>query len=381
MWRANLDAFWARSTNTVNDNQRSIKRLVSMDTEFGINSLIPPMGPFPLCDSLGMAPAVAVLRRSLDVGKYNRCVQWSTFRKLRSAITNAHQASVGGLGDVVGAYERKRLWISTVPTHTFFYTRFMAGCHQRVGEIVKRDEPLTVGILLHMSFILQQRWEAAKLEKPVDAEKLREIASLAVWLLVGFCVGFRGEEMPLIELSGTLKSLTYIDHPLHGLIPHFDVYLAGPTKGNRISGSRFFVPCAATTASGLNPGRWMQRLNKVLRTLGISSGRLLCRKLAQPKVSEYEEDFFSLLEEVQTTRPDLIKPDMVVRDAFGIMRSSRRGVTAHTINQGLNPEIRHAVNQWRTEREATSSSGLSLDDVYAELSALKPTVLRYSASL
>ena len=109
---------------------------------------------------MGMSSAVAVLRRSLDKGRYTRCVQFATFRKLRSATTNAHQASVGGLGDTVGAYAKKQMWITSVPTHSFFFVRFMEGCHYRVGELVKRDKPLTVGILLHVSQILENRWQA-----------------------------------------------------------------------------------------------------------------------------------------------------------------------------------------------------------------------------
>ena len=83
----------------------------------------------------------------------------------------------------------------------------------------------------------------------------------------------------------------------------------------------------------------MQRLASALKALRKTTGRLLARRAAQPKVSEYQEDFFSILEEVQRSRPDLIQPDVDVRDAFGILRSSNRGVTAHTINQRLPLEL------------------------------------------
>jgi hypothetical protein len=74
-------------------------------------------------------------------------VQWETFRKSLSAITNIGQARVSGLSDVVGAYERNRCWISKVPTHTFWFHRFMVGIHKRVGEIRRQDEALTIDAL------------------------------------------------------------------------------------------------------------------------------------------------------------------------------------------------------------------------------------------
>jgi hypothetical protein len=93
------------------------------------------MGPFPLDDSVGMQAAIAVLDRSLDPGVYTECVQWSTFRRTRSTIINISQAGVSGLQDSVGAYERKHVWISTVVTHQFWFSRFITGVHLQVSEI------------------------------------------------------------------------------------------------------------------------------------------------------------------------------------------------------------------------------------------------------
>jgi len=95
---------------------------------FKFPSLAPSMGPFPLEDTWGMKIAVAVLDRSFDSGLYEATVQFETFQKLRAAVTNVSQAGVGGLGDVIGAYERNRTWISNVPIHSmWFATRFMRG--------------------------------------------------------------------------------------------------------------------------------------------------------------------------------------------------------------------------------------------------------------
>jgi hypothetical protein len=135
--RAILDGFWRRETSTVTKHLNEAKRMEKTFSRLGMSSGTPPMGPFPIRDDMGMQAAIAVLDRSMDPGKYAEFVQWETFRKTRSAITNVSQASVGGMGDSIGAYEQKKRWISSVATHTFWFERCMEGLHRRVGEIKK----------------------------------------------------------------------------------------------------------------------------------------------------------------------------------------------------------------------------------------------------
>ena len=55
-----------------------------------------------------MEAAIAVLYRSLDPGRYEEHIQFATFRQTRSCLTNAWQASVDGMLDRVGAYEKHK---------------------------------------------------------------------------------------------------------------------------------------------------------------------------------------------------------------------------------------------------------------------------------
>jgi hypothetical protein len=120
-------------------NLMEARRTDQTFTRLGMPSVTPPMGPFPLSDEFGMQAAIAILDRSMDPGKHAEFVQWETFRKTRSCITNVSQAGVGAKGGSVGAYERKKVWISLVVTQTFWDDRFMTGLHRRVGEIKKQD--------------------------------------------------------------------------------------------------------------------------------------------------------------------------------------------------------------------------------------------------
>jgi hypothetical protein len=331
------------------------------------------MGPFPLEDVFGMKMAVAVLDRSLDPGLYEQNVQWDTFRRLRSGGTNISQAGVSGLSDRVGAFESNKLWISKVVTHQFWFGRFMLGVHKRVGTVRRPDKDLSIDAIHAIDAILEQEWL-----KCVRVQDQKRVAEIGAWFLGGFCTGLRGEEMPLIELAGTANSLKH----LRDNEPYFVFVITGRTKGNRLAGAKFGVPCVSITeGTHLKPGRWVERLVKVLHESGRRGGRLFERKLKPTKLMEYEHDFYKVIEKVQSTS-DLIADDVDVREAYGILRSLRRSVTAHARNMGVPKDLINAINRWR--KEANSSTGaprLDMDDVYAELDALIPLMLRYSRAL
>ena len=72
------------------------------EERFGFPCTTPPLGPFHIREDFGMKAGVAILDRSLDKGSYAKCVQWGTFRKLMSGITNVSQASAGRLNNSAG---------------------------------------------------------------------------------------------------------------------------------------------------------------------------------------------------------------------------------------------------------------------------------------
>jgi hypothetical protein len=372
--RANLDSFWSRETATVKANVKEARRMEKTMKKYGLPPATPPMGPWPLEDVTGMKGAIAVLDRSLDPGIYEDNVQWDTFRKQMSTITNISQAAVGGLENSVGAYERKRMWISNVVSHQFWFSRFMTGIHKRVGQVRKPDKEMTIEVLHAADAILEEQWSGAR-----TIGQKKRIAEMGTWFSGGFCTGLRGEEMLNIELAGTANSLTHLDDEVN---PHFKFILLGRTKGNQLSGAKFGVPCVPITeGTNLRPGRWVKRLVETIHTSGRRSGRLFSRRLATAKMHEFEDDFFTVLEKVQATT-NSIEDDVDIRDVYGLARSERRGVTAHARNMEVPGDLLNAVNRWRTE--ATSATGnprLDMMDVYTTLEALIPTVLRFSRAL
>jgi hypothetical protein len=88
----------------------------------GFWSFSKPVDPWPLDDVQGMRAAVAVLQKSLKLGLDGATVQFATTRMARATLTLLHQTCAGGTGNIVGAHDKRRLWISDVPTHSFWFS-------------------------------------------------------------------------------------------------------------------------------------------------------------------------------------------------------------------------------------------------------------------
>ena len=186
--------------------------------------------------------------------------------------------------------------------------------------------------------------------------------------------------MLLIEYADTAKSIANLNDPKE---PHFTFVISGRTKGNQLSGAKFGVPCVGTTeGTNIRPGRWVKRLVEIKRAGGVRGGRLFARKLAPARLFEFENDFFTLVERVQA-QTELIDKEMVVRDAYGIMRSLRRGLTSHSKNMGIPEEDLKAFNRWRSEIKTGHGGAGRLDmpELYAALKSLTPALLQLTRSL
>ena len=262
--------------------------------------------------------------------------------------------------------------------------RFMEGLLKRVGDIAKRDEPISIHVMLAIQELLEEQWQE-QLRGNASPEEMRRITRTCSWFLNGFCCALRGEEMVLLEFAGTLYYLCRLNQPPFGLEKHFMNKVSGPTKGNRISGAQFLIPCVGTTSSRLQPGLWVRRYVLLMHRLGQTGGYLYSRDGAKAKLSDFHEDFYGTLETIQAGRPDLIPKEMDVRESYGILRSLRRGVTSHALNRGVERPLVDAVNRWRTERQAALKGTIpflgSLCADYARLDQLTETLLRYSKAL
>ena len=373
--RATLDSFWSREPATVKGTLRNGGRLEDIVAQLGLTPVVGPMGPFPLKDSTGMKLAVALLVRSLDPGKTEQYVQFGTVRSLRSAYSNMFHASkehLGGVSVLTGG--SRKLVTTTCPANGFWFERFMVGYYKRVGQLLVQDLAISIEVLLAVQDYLEAQWNAARTE----GEK-RSVSEIGVMFVICFCLGLRGEEMLLIDIAGCRKHM--VETRAHKT-PHVLVALWGRFKQTP-GECHHLMPVVECTASGLRAGEWLVRLLDCLERQGVVNGKLLQGRRGETvRLNKFADGFYTCLEHVQTTRPELIDREVDVREDYGVSRSCRRGVTTHARNVGILPDVIQANNRWRSEESARGGRPwLTMQDYYTDVKQSLPLLLKFSAPL
>jgi hypothetical protein len=374
--RASLDAFWARESSTVRANLRGATKLEGIGDSLGMESVSPPMGPYSTEDTMGMGLAVCILIRTLDPGRTEDLVQFSTARYLRSAYSSMYHASARHQqGMAVMAQNTTKIWVTDCPSYSYWFERFMRGVHKRMGEEVRSDFALSVRVVHKMLGHLDGEWDGAR-----TMVKRKEIVEIACFLVLSFCLGLRGEEVVKMDIAGFL---TYYEagrsHPEH---PHVMVPLLGRFKGE--TGERWhLLPIVWRTRSGIAAGIWASRLKVSLEERRRLNGFVFSdKKGKQAKASTLEPSFFAQLNWVRTRYPDLFPPNVNIEDDYGIPRSGRRGSSTEAANQGVPSEIIEMICRWRkVERAQGRAPNLGMREHYMEVSQALETFLKYSRPL
>jgi hypothetical protein len=159
--RANLDAFWSRTTNTVATNLRNLKSVMKLSGELGLN-LLPPRGPFELKDEFGMGVAMIVLRKSLQPGRNGKFVQYNTVRRLRTVYGNYWRALIESpVSALVSSMEEgKKFFGSECPTDSFWYGKFTRGLHKRIGDLIIQDLAISKEVMIEIMRSIEERFIA-----------------------------------------------------------------------------------------------------------------------------------------------------------------------------------------------------------------------------
>ena len=381
--RAILDSFWARTTKTVEGNLSQVSKFLVGCNYFSVELPFAedlPRGPFPLKDTWGMLAACVFLQRSLSAGKNSDTVQFSTVRRIQTAVSNYSNASPSGLGLVSVTSDRHKQRFTSGPTTSDFFGRFTIGCHCRMGDVVIRDRAMTIDVLQALLRVLNLEFAKAS-----DKPKLRfEIVTLGACLCFSFSAAIRGEEIAFCLLGATSREmLTSLIHPR---LPHAIVTLRGTFKGVQgIREHRF--PLALVSDSGVLENKvWLIRLMLEYFTLRkIPAEGPLFRKTptkAKPmKISQLDTLLHKYLGAVQASSPEVLDPQVDVEQEYSFRRSLRRGSTTHARNRGVPADVVDFNNRWRKiERAGNRDPSLSMLDTYTDALASLDLVIQYSQS-
>jgi len=371
--RANLDALWSREPGTVSSTLLLCRQGSRIAKSLGIrNKIFRPMGPHPLDDTFGMGAAVVMLQQSLNPGKHDKTIQFATVRKMRAAFSNAYHATAEGQQAMVMAKDTRKLTVTKCPTYGEFFERFMRGMHKRMGEIVKPDRAVSLATLIEIQSNLERDWD----NHPDIREQISREAS---FYLISFCCALRGEEVPMVDLYGTIK---HWEDGGQAEIKHLVVPVLGRFKGE--TGETYHLLCTIDrTSHGLEPRKWVGRYMQILMSRGIQNGPLFQDvNEGRLRASYFEPQFFHRLSQVQHSNPELLSQDIEVEEEFGISRSFRRGATSEAVNNGVRPDQIDANNRWRKMHQARGSRPtLSMREHYTDVRLTLNHRLMFSRAL
>jgi len=385
--RANLDSFWGRASSTVSNNLYSMLNIVrTMRDQFGVVGdarYFPPQGPHPLEDTFGMFGACVMLEHSLNPGINETNVQFGTIRKTRSALTNYSNTTVAELREsvLVGGLKGTRFHFSGTPMYGLWFDRYKDGCHSRMGDDIRPDKAMGIELLLEIQSLYED-----KLCQCQTIEEQLNLCLHAVYHIVSFVGGFRGEEMPMMSLDAVSKYLEY-EQPSDPALKHVMIALRGRVKGERKAEACHLIPIVAVTKSGLKPRLWVQRAVEAYARLGIVNGWMFRDANGAPsKQKTYEPLLFSLIQEVidNGTLPERLLPRAtVVQTEYGIGRSMRRGYATHATNEGISDKDILRLARWRSVENAGGKQANlgGTKEGYSDIMQMMKTLLRATRDL
>jgi len=382
--RATLDSFWSRESGTVSKNLGQLKLMCRAGDELGLHRgrMFPEMGPLPLEDTVGMGIAVCVLRRSLDPGRNEDTVQFSSASQAKTAFSNMWRASLEGMGrESVMARDRTKMFLTTCPTTGDWFERFALGMHKRMGDNVKQDEAISMPTMLELMKIFEQDYQA--MSKGGNSDKIAEVLFPAAFVVIGYCAALRGEEVPMMDLVGTRDLYDAGIHHKKEELRHVVIPLSGRFK-NEVGELYHIIPLVLETTSGLKPGVWVGRLLEWYAQREITNGWIFRDEHGFPvRAADYDYEFCRRIAEVQLQQPELIQPDLDVYDIYSLRRSLRRGSDSQAIAQNVDPADIDLNNRWRTvEKAGTRKANFNrMQHHYADIKILLPALLQYSRAL
>lgn len=267
--QANLDAFWSREPSTVMQNMREFRKQANIGKKYGFVAF-DPIGPFPPYYDSGMRGAIGVLMKSVEDGRHEARMKFSAARKGRSIHTNVFKASARGYElSLFGRTDKRRSILSKNPTGTEFYTLFKKGMEQRVGQRVKRDQALSIDILVDMQGYFEELWTEA--EQDNQWTEMKRLAEGMTYFLLTYCHSLRGWETAKAVLSET-RSQIVDGTGSSNETSHIGLVLYGRFKGCGNSNEFLLCLMSGTTQSGLfYPLKWLMRLLGEMDRVGPSS--------------------------------------------------------------------------------------------------------------
>ena len=377
--RVNLDIIWSRAEGTSYISAFNKANKISLG--LGLTPRHYLQGPWPISDEVGFQVAIEMVGASLLEGRNSQGYQqFDTIRTIRTMHQHMYESGPARDNRVfkTTGEQSKTLVVRTshCPTDSLLFTRFAQGCLARMGKDVRSDMALDPDILHLILFNLDNEWN----NNGTSSERKRWISLVGCYLIVTFACSLRGNEGFMIDLFGLISHIK--DGRSNTANPHVVIPLLGRFK-NEVGERLHLMLSVNETKSGFQVRMWVERWLRILMSEGKRDGPVMCNKNGYLTESGLvNREFREQLAIVQSTRPDLIKPNMDVFELYNIRRSLRRGSSSIARRERVDQDIIDLVNRWSvTENSRGRSRGYSMRDYYTEIRLVLHTILPYSAAL
>ena len=374
--RAQLDAFWARSKDTVKGHVREARFMARYGDALGFTPM-PPLGPFRLGQHNGMTQCLLLEMRTMEPGRGGITVKFGTARCIRSTTTVLWECSpISGADIVLSSGGVKGRYIATLcPSEGRWYSLLTTGCSVRMGDIVSQDRAYTLEVVHAVIEMFEQEFQEQGYNMPVcDMEA-------ALFFIVSCLGGFRVYETVWTDLGALRYDINYCEEKDDFSAVSWPVI--GRFKNEHGMWSHYMIPIAGTTGSGVRVFDWTQHVIKRLEMVGRMDGWLFRKSngIQKAVAGDCADNIFSKLERLQN-KTTLIDAACDVRDDYGMQRSGRRFFDTQCLNMKVSPTDIEFQCRWRTDRaKAGKSVKRSMIHTYAEVRNMKVTLLRPSQAL
>lgn len=380
--RVNLDIMWSREPATIRSNLTQIRKLRDIPPTLGLAMFHIPRGPWPVGDACGFRLAITMLKASQGKGKHTPTyVQFETVRKMRSALSNAHESSalvLQNTGTLKGDKGRPYR-VTTSGSDSYLFGRFVLGLENRMGRLVKSNIGLDISILL----VILKQYNKELSDTKIAWHRKREIIMSGSYFVLCYGASLRGNEGLYLEGS-SLVEMIRMGQKNHSGNGHVCAPLLGRFK-TEMGENKHVAVIVNITASGLNVRLWLERLVWLLRKEGKEreAGPAFCNPDGS-MIRSYElnGELHSALHQVQISRPDLIPKGTDIEGNYGTFRSFRRGSLSRATEAGIKGPDLDLINRWRKfEYSAGSRPHMSMKEHYLEIKLVLGRMLNYSKAL
>ena len=197
--RANLDAMAGRAETTLIAHSNSILRTVRFCQAFHKTPSIPPRGPMPFGDQVGMGVACEMLYYSLVAkGRINPWITFDTTRKPRGTFSKCWESSPQGISEAesfgtgMGKYS-----LTSCPTQSdWFASHFMAGLETRMGYVTEANKALHIKVVIKMLDLIKVE---VTTQTPEVANEMWKVGAAMAVAQMG---SLRGPEVFMLDLAG-----------------------------------------------------------------------------------------------------------------------------------------------------------------------------------